>query len=69
MFHLVEMPKYTIAEEICLPNFGSTMGESSDEVFLYLNGKRIRARYESLRYKFYVCADNITESGRFTFTL
>ena len=69
VFHLVEMPKDTIAQEICLPNFGKMIGKNSDEVFLYMNGKKIRARYENLRYKSYVCADNITESGRFTFTL
>ena len=66
VFHLVQMPHGTIAEEICLPNFGNTIGKNTDNVFIYMNGKKIRARYENLRYKSYVCADNITDNGKFT---
>ena len=81
IFHLIQIPKGTIAEEICLPNFHTSLkkknilnvhnnidmihNDVNDVVYMYVNGKKIKARYENLKYKTYVCIDNIKESGVF----
>ena len=71
IFHLKEMPYGTIAEEICLPNFKVKTKTSivdkneEDIIYIAINGEKVRARYDNLKYKTYACVDNVKTTGVF----
>ena len=63
------MPYGTIAEEICLPNFKiktkASIDNSDDIIYISINGEKVRARYDNLKYKTYACVDNVNTTGVF----
>merc|ERR1711871_872509 len=71
IFHLIEMPHGTIAEEICLPNFklktktSNVEKNEEDIIYIAINGEKVRARYDNLKYKTYACVDNVKTTGVF----